>query len=147
MLETYSLEELQPLAGHEVVDANGESVGYVDLVFYDDSTGRPEWLGIWSGVAGKSPRVLAPIRGIEHVEDEIRLPWTKDVVRGAPSYNEEDDTGVVLRDPDVVGISMEKERRAYDHYGVEPLSVRREGDTDARFRAWQIDVRTSQRSI
>jgi hypothetical protein len=41
---------------------------------------------------------------------------------------------------------MEKERRAYDHYGVEPLSARREGNTEVRFRAWQVDVRASQRS-
>ena len=60
MLETYGIEELGGLAGHEVVDANGESVGFVDLVFVDDATGRPEWLGIWSGVAGKGPRVLVP---------------------------------------------------------------------------------------
>jgi sporulation protein YlmC with PRC-barrel domain len=42
MLENYSMQELKELGGHEVVDANGESVGYVDLVFVDDSTGRPE---------------------------------------------------------------------------------------------------------
>jgi sporulation protein YlmC with PRC-barrel domain len=42
MLENYSLEELRELGGREVLDANGESVGYVDLVFVDDATGRPE---------------------------------------------------------------------------------------------------------
>jgi hypothetical protein len=57
MLENYSMQELKELGGHEVVDANGESVGFVELVFVDDSTGRPEWLGIWSGLPGKGPRV------------------------------------------------------------------------------------------
>jgi hypothetical protein len=147
MLETYSLEELRPLAGHEVVDANGESVGYIDLVFYDDATERPEWMGIWSGIAGKGHRVLVPIRGVEHVEDEIRVPWTKDVIQSAPTYDEEDDTGVFLRDPAVVGISPEKERAAYEHYGVDPLSPRPDGPPVARFRAWRVEVRTTERPI
>jgi sporulation protein YlmC with PRC-barrel domain len=145
MLETYSIQELQPLAGREVVDANGKSVGFVDLVFVDDATGRPEWLGLWSGVAGKGPRILVPIRGIEHVEDEIRLPWTQDVVASAPTYDEEDDTGVFIRDPEVIAISPEKERAAYEHYRVEPLTARPEGTEGARFRA--VLIRTEQRTI
>ena len=145
MLETYSIQELQPLAGREVVDANGSSVGFVDLVFVDDATGRPEWLGLWSGVAGKGPRVLVPIRGIEHVEDEIRLPWTKDVVETAPTYDEEDDTGTFLRDPAVIAISPQKERIAYDHYGVEPLTTRPAGLDGARFRAVVIETQATQR--
>ena len=145
MLETYSLEELRPLAGHEVVDANGDSVGYIDLVFCDEPTGRAEWMGVWSGVAGKGPNVLVPIRDVEYVEDEVRLPWTKDVIAGAPTYDEEDDTGLFLRDPGVIGISPEKERAAYEHYGVAPLTPRAEGHVDARFRAWPTNVAASPR--
>jgi sporulation protein YlmC with PRC-barrel domain len=146
MLETYGVTELQGLVGHEVVDANGDTVGYVDLVFVDDDTGRPEWLGIWNGVWATKPRVLVPIRRIEHVEDEIRLPWTKDVVQNAPSYEEEDDRGLFTDDVDAIGISVEKERMAYDHYGVEPITARREDQLDPRFRAWQTDVR-AHRSV
>ena len=56
MLENYSMQELKELGGHEVVDANGESIGFVELVFVDDPTGRPEWIGVWSGLPGKGPR-------------------------------------------------------------------------------------------
>jgi hypothetical protein len=55
MLENYSMQELQELGGREVLDANGKSAGFVDLVFVDDPTGRPEWMGIWSGLPGKGP--------------------------------------------------------------------------------------------
>jgi hypothetical protein len=140
MLETYSLEELTPLVGHEVVDANGKSVGYVDLLFVDDPTGRPEWIGVWNGVWGTRPRVLVPLRGIELVEDELRLPWTQDVVKGAPTYDDEDDRGL-FDDTDVTGISPEKEREAYGHYGVEPLTAAPRGESRARFRALVIEVR------
>jgi sporulation protein YlmC with PRC-barrel domain len=144
MLETYGVEELRGLVGHEVIDATGDSVGYVDLVFVDDDSGRPEWLGIWNGVWATKPRVLVPIRGIEHVEDEIRLPWTKDVVQNAPRYDDEDDRGLFADDADAIGISVEKERMVYDHYGIEPITPRAEGHTDPRFRAWQTDVRASR---
>jgi sporulation protein YlmC with PRC-barrel domain len=145
MLENYSMQELHELGGHEVVDTNGESVGFVDLVFVDDPTGRPEWLGIWSGLPGKGPRVIVPLRGIEHVEDEIRVPWTKDVITSAPNYDDEDDRGLLRDDPDGIAISTEKERAAYQHYGVEPLTERPEGMSGPRFRAVVIEVRTTHR--
>ncbi|MGH3048026.1 MAG: PRC-barrel domain-containing protein [Gaiellaceae bacterium] len=141
MLETYSQEELTPLVGHEVVDANGKSVGYVDLLFADDATGRPEWLGLWNGVWGTRPRVLVPLRGVELVEDELRIPWTDDVVKDAPTYDEEDDRGLFGDDSDAIGISPAKEREAYAHYGVEPLAAAPEGDRRVRFRALVIDLR------
>jgi sporulation protein YlmC with PRC-barrel domain len=141
MLETYGIEELRGLVGHEVVDMSGESIGYVDLVFIDSDTGRPEWLGIWNGLWQTRPRVLVPIQGIEHVEDEILVPWTKEVVMSAPDYDEEDDRGVVADHEDVIGISPEKERAVYSHYGLEPV-----GSTDAaRLRAWDVSERASER--
>ena len=145
MLESYSLEELRQLGGREVADAKGESVGFVDLVFVDDPTGRPEWMGIWSGLPGKGRRVIVPLRGIEHVEDEIRVPWTKDVIMDAPSYDDEDDSGLLRDDPDGIAISPEKERTAYQHYGVEPLTERPEGVSGPRFRAVPIEDRSIQR--
>jgi sporulation protein YlmC with PRC-barrel domain len=141
MLENYGTEELRELVGHEVVDANGESVGYVDLVFIDTDTGRPEWLGIWNGLWQTRPRVLVPIRGIEHVEDEIRVPWKKDVVMSAPSYDEEDDRGIIADRDDVIGISPEKEREAYAHYGIEPAMT----TSTPRLVAWEVQIRAIDR--
>jgi hypothetical protein len=141
MFETYGIEELRGLVGHEVVDTNDESIGYVDLVFIDSDTGRPEWLGIWNGVWQTRPRVLVPMQGIEHVEDEIRVPWTSDVVKSAPSYDEEDDRGIIADRDDVIGISPEKERAAFSHYGIEGGLA---GET-ARLRQWDVSERAGLR--
>jgi hypothetical protein len=89
--------------------------------------------------------VIVPLRGIEHVEGEIRVPWTKDVIMSAPSYDDEDDRGLLRDDPDGIAISPEKERTAYQHYGVEPLTERPEGMSGPRFRAVLIEIRTIQR--
>jgi sporulation protein YlmC with PRC-barrel domain len=140
MFERYGIEELRGLVGHEVIDRDGESIGYVDLVFVDHDTARPEWLGIWNGVWETRPRVLVPMQGIEHVEDEIRVPWTKDVVMSAPTYDDEDDRGL-FDDEDVIGISPEKERITCTHYGIEgPVEVRA-----ARLRQWDVTERAGVR--
>jgi hypothetical protein len=138
MLHTYTYEQLRELGGHEVVAADGETVGYIDLVFRDDGTGEPEWLGIWDGLPDTKPRVLVPVRGVE-VDDEseaVRLPWTADAVRGAPSYEAPGD--VAIGHDTVVEVSQETERRAYEHYGVEPMTTREEPVEVTRFRIWRI---------
>jgi hypothetical protein len=126
MLETYTKEGLIQLVGHEVVDLNGTSLGYVDLIFVDDATGRPEWIGLWGGVPG-STHTLVPVRGIELRDDELRLPWPEDIVRNAPSYSEEDKSGLLTDESGTVSISPEKERAVYEHYGLEPPAAGGEG--------------------
>jgi sporulation protein YlmC with PRC-barrel domain len=140
MLETYSIEELRPLVGHEVVDAEGKSIGYVDLIFVDTDSNRAEWFGVWNGVWETRPRVLVPVRGAELVEDEVRVPYTSDVVEGAPTYEDEDDRGLFTDDEESIGIGPEKERLAYQHYSVEPLTTAEAPDT-ARFRAIHTPAR------
>jgi hypothetical protein len=125
-MERYTREQVAELVGREVMDLNGASVGYVDLVFVDHDTGRPEWIGAWSGVPG-GPRVLVPLRGVEVSGSEVRVPWTESVVREAPGYVEEDDRGLLTHESGGIAITPEKERAAYLHYGLEPPDPTREG--------------------
>jgi hypothetical protein len=136
MIETYAYEQLRELGGHEVVSTDGEKVGYVDLVFRDDETGTPEWLGIWDGLPDTKPRVLVPVRGVEVEADAVRVPWPANVIREAPSYKPPSD--VAIGHDKVVEISPETERTAYEHYGVEPASERPEAVEAVRFRVWRI---------
>jgi len=140
MLETYSIDELRSIVGHEVVDMNGKSVGYVDLIFVDNDSGRAEWVGVWNGVWETRPRVLVPIRGAELVEDEIRVPYASDIIEAAPTYEDEDDRGLFAGDDESIGIAPEKERLAYEHYGVGPLTTATTPDV-ARFRALRTTTR------
>lgn len=136
MLETYSDEQLRALVGHEVHDRDGEKVGYVDLVFADDDTGRLEWMGVWRGTPG-AERHLVPLAGITH-EDEIILPWTKEQVESSPTYDEEDDRGIIDGVPHFA-IAQEKEDEAFRHYGVDrPSEARTDGP---RLRVWVYEER------
>jgi sporulation protein YlmC with PRC-barrel domain len=132
MLETYSHEQLRELVGHEVHDRDGKKVGYVDLIFVDTDTGKPEWMGVWNGLP-RGKRHLAPLVGIRREKDEIILPWTKEQVESAPTYDEEDDRGIFDGEPHF-GISGEKEEQALRHYGLErPEGARTDGP---RLRVW-----------
>jgi hypothetical protein len=136
MLDTYDYEQLRQLAGHEVVAADGDKVGYIDLVFRDNETGAPEWLGIWDGLPDTKPRVLVPVRDVQVEADVVRVPWPADVVRNAPSYDAPHD--LVIGHDDVVEIDQETERRTYEHYGIEPTTARGEPAEVVQFRVWRI---------
>ena len=136
MLHTYDFEQLRELSGHEVIAEDGETVGYVDLVFRDVDTGEPEWLGIWDGLPNSKPRVLVPIRGADVGEGAIRVPWSSDLVHNAPAYEAPGD--VVIGHDSVVEISPETERKAYAHYALEPGVEGDEPVEVIRYRVWRI---------
>lgn len=111
-------DEFYALAGREVLEADGERVGYLDLLFVDEESGR---------------RALVPIEGVSRTDERLRLPWRKDLIEQAPSHDEEDNRGLFGDDSEAIGISAEKERSAYAHYGIQPPSA--SSESVARLRA------------
>ena len=100
--------ELRALMSRDVLDREGQSIGNVETFFTDRQTGKPEWIGVFTGTF-RQRHFLVPVRGIETEGVRVRVPWTKDQVHSAPDY----------RDPEG-SISEEMEREAYRHYGLEP---------------------------
>ena len=109
MLEETRLKELM---GHDVIDSEGKSIGNLETFFADRNSGRPEWIGVFTGTF-RQHHYLVPIEGADVEGSAIRVPWTKEQVRSAPDY----------RDPDS-SISEELEREAYAHYGLTPAGVK-----------------------
>jgi uncharacterized protein (TIGR02271 family) len=130
-------EEIVRAVGREVRDRDGEKIGTVDVLFRDDETGEPAWMGVQTGIL-RTRRFLVPLGGVQVAPDAVRLPWSKELVEGAPSYDEEDDRGLIGGDQTAIVITPEKEQRAYAHYGVQPVRTVEEGGK-ARFRAWRLD--------
>ena len=100
--------QLRDLMGYDIIDQEGKSIGNLETFFVDRDTGKPEWLGVFAGTF-RQHHYLVPVEGAKKDGTAIRVPWTKEQVRGAPEY----------RDPEA-SIPEEMERDAYRRYGLEP---------------------------
>lgn len=74
--------------GSVVVDSNGEKVGDVGQVYLDDATGRPEWVTVRTGLFGLK-ETFVPLQGQDATSSEVRVAYTKDQIKGAPSIDPE----------------------------------------------------------
>jgi hypothetical protein len=108
-------EELRSYVGYHVVDRHGKSIGWVDTIFNDGETGAPEWIGVLTGVF-RQHKHLVPAATAEKGNGGLRLPFTKDLVRGAPTYDKEDRRGMLGLGEYRLAISKEKEREACAYY-------------------------------
>ena len=97
--------------GRDVIDSEGKSIGNLETFFADRSSGRPEWIGVFTGTF-RQHHYLVPVEGADVDGSAVRVPWTKEQVRSAPDY----------RDPEG-SISEEMEREAYRHYGLQPAGL------------------------
>src|SRR5205814_1190330 len=95
-----------------VFDANGEKIGKLDRVYFDEQTRVPEWVGIDSGFLGMK-HLLAPVTGATRFEDGLQVCYSKDQVKESPSIGEDE-------------IDIERERELYQYYGL-PFSQQRSG--------------------
>ncbi|MFD5283045.1 DUF2382 domain-containing protein [Streptomyces rubrogriseus] len=117
-------EEIANVLDQPVYDGDGNKIGDAKHVFFDDMTGRPEWVSVKTGMFG-STESFVPIRDAALVQDHLEVPYGKDQVKGAPSV-----------DVDAGGhLSETEEHRLYDYYGINWDSVLSEAERtdDDRF--------------
>ncbi|MFE9681107.1 PRC and DUF2382 domain-containing protein [Streptomyces sp. NPDC006285] len=100
-------EQIPAVLEHPVYDAEGSKIGDANHVFFDDATGRPEWVSIKTGFFGTSESFV-PIRDAVMVEDHLEVPYPKGKVKDAP--NVDVDSGGHL--------SESEEVRLYEYYGM-----------------------------
>lgn len=111
---TYTLDDLVRFQGAPVYDATGDRIGSVEEIFYDDASGRPEWVGIGTGFL-RTKRVLVPLEGASVRDDGLYVAHESDHVKGSPDVDSDE-------------ISDEVERELYAYYRV--------GSAAARLRKW-----------
>ena len=93
--------------GRDAYDADGEKVGEITDIYYDDVTGRPEWVAVKTGLFGMS-RTLVPIHGSQsHGDGDLRLAFYKDMIKDAARV----DSGGHL--------SPAEERDLWSYYGYD----------------------------
>ncbi|MDF2966991.1 MAG: protein of unknown function DUF2382-like protein [Nocardioidaceae bacterium] len=108
-------DQVQQIIGTTAYDSNGEKIGKVGQIYFDDNSGEPEWATVNTGLFGTSESFV-PIRDAEFSGDRLTVHHDKDRVKDAPHVGDDGH------------LSPEEERRLYDHYGV----------------AWDTGTQTSQ---
>ena len=107
----------------DAVDINGDKIGGVDQIYYDDVTGRPEWLAIKTGFFG-SNTTFVPIAGATTYTDDrgdqhLQLPYSAQMIKDAPNV-----------DPYGDHLSASEEEMLFKYYGYDYAGTERYGETD-----------------
>lgn len=92
--------------GADVNGSDGDKIGSLENVYVDADSGRPEWLGVKTGLFG-TKETLVPIEGVEGDDGALRVAYTKDQVKDAPNV-----------DPAQGEVDRQDESEIYAHYGL-----------------------------
>ena len=111
--------------GTDAVDVDGDKIGGIEQIYYDEQTGRPEWLAVRTGFFGMN-RTFVPISGAtvwrdDDAHEHLRVPYTKQFVKNAPNV-----------DP-YGSMTTDEEQVLFDYYDFD-YTARRYGD-NSRFDA------------
>jgi PRC-barrel domain protein len=95
--------------GYRVYDNRGERIGKVDDLFIDEAD-REEYIGVKMGFLGrKSTLIPMDIARVNEANRTIEVSESKDHVKDAPSFDDDED------------ITPEYEDRIRSHFGLESL--------------------------
>jgi len=101
-----NVSEVLEWHGRTVVATDGDKLGKIEEIYFDQETDRPEWALINTGMfAGKSS--FMPLEGATSDGEQVTAPYSKDRVKDAPRV-----------DPDGE-LSQREEAELYRHYGVD----------------------------
>ena len=96
---------------YKVYDNRGERIGKVDDLFVDESD-REEYIGVKMGFFGmKSTLIPMDIVRVNEDEKSIEVSESKDHVRNAPSFDDDED------------ITPDYEDRIRSHFGLESVGI------------------------
>jgi stress response protein YsnF len=90
--------------GTDAYDVNGDKIGAIDAIYYDDQTDHAEWMAIRTGFFGLNTSVV-PIAGGTVRDGQLHLPYSKDQVKNAPNFAPNGH------------LTAGEERELFDHYG------------------------------
>ena len=87
-----SEREVSAAIGTTAYGSDGDKLGTVDHFFLDDRTGAPTWVSVSTGLFG-TRRSLIPAAEATFAEGALRLPVSRDAVRGAPDIGDDSHLG------------------------------------------------------
>jgi uncharacterized protein (TIGR02271 family) len=99
-------DDIRTWRGQDAHGADGEKLGSIADIYLDRDTGEPEWVAIKTGMFGTKVS-FAPLAEATHDDGGVRLPFTKDQVKNAPSAEADGE------------LSQREEAELYRHYGMD----------------------------
>src|SRR5689334_2897312 len=115
-------QDAQQFIGRTAVDNEGSKIGKIGQVYLAEQTGVPVWLTITTGMLGNRQN-FAPVYGSEFEGDHVRLAVSKDLVKDAPSID--DDGHMEASEQDAL----------YRHYAAHLGTGQTTGYTDSDYLA------------
>jgi uncharacterized protein (TIGR02271 family) len=99
-------EQLDTVVGSTAYDKDGDKVGKIGGLYYDDATNEPSWLTVHTGLFG-TKETFIPVQGVEVTGDRVILQYDKATVKDAPNVDEDGH------------LSPQEEEQLYRYYGVQ----------------------------
>ena len=91
----------------DAYDPDGEKIGAITDIYYDDVTHRPEWVAVRTGLFGMK-KTFVPIHGSRPTGDgDLQVAFDKAMVKDAPRIDPEGH------------LSPEEERELWQYYGYD----------------------------
>jgi hypothetical protein len=102
------IDQVLDWRGRVVVDRDGQKIGTFEEIYLDEGTNEPAWAAVKTGTFGLRRSRVVPIAAAESDGNSIRVPFTKQQVRTAPTIDSdgwvpERDQATILRHYGMVG--------------------------------------------
>jgi uncharacterized protein (TIGR02271 family) len=102
----FSQDQVTGLHGATAYDRDGDKIGKIGAVYYDDRTDEPTWITVHTGLFGTN-ETFVPVQGAQIDGDRVTLAYDKGQVKDAPNLSEDGH------------LSPQDEQQLYRHYGVD----------------------------
>jgi uncharacterized protein (TIGR02271 family) len=101
-----SQDQLRDISGATAYDRDGDKLGKIGQVYFDDDTDQPKWITVNTGLFGMGESFV-PLQGAQFGGDRVTLAYDKATIKDAPNVDGERH------------LDAEEERQLYRHYGLD----------------------------
>lgn len=104
-----SRHDLSTIGKGNVHDSDGHKIGSIGQIYLDNNSGEPAWVTVSTGLFGTRASFV-PLAEATVDGDDLRVPYTKAQVKGAPNVEADGE------------LSPAEEDDLYRYYGVDPTT-------------------------
>ena len=77
-------EQLREITGATAYDRDGDKIGKIGQVYYDDDTDQPKWVTVNTGLFGMNESFV-PLQGAQFERRPVTLAYDKATIKDAPN--------------------------------------------------------------